>query len=79
MWGSSLGWLSKQNMLLSRGLIMPNTLPREGGAIMRYKDVIERSNVKLPPYIYIYIYMLWLKKSFGITPRGWPKWWRPWS
>jgi hypothetical protein len=28
-----------------RALIMPNTLPREEGAIMRYKDV-ERSNVQ---------------------------------
>jgi hypothetical protein len=28
---------------------MPNSLPREEGAIMRYKDVIEQSNIKLPP------------------------------
>jgi hypothetical protein len=36
-------------MLAQRDLTPPNTLPREGGVIMRYKEVIERSNGKHPP------------------------------
>jgi hypothetical protein len=33
---------------LNEDLIPPNTLPREESAVMRYKDVIERSNAKHP-------------------------------
>jgi hypothetical protein len=44
---SSLGHLSKKEKRHSQGvLILPNTFPREESAIMRYKDIIERSNVE---------------------------------
>jgi hypothetical protein len=28
--------------------MLPNTIPRKGGALMRYNDVIERSYIKHP-------------------------------
>jgi hypothetical protein len=36
--------------IVLKGAFLLNTLPRKGGAITRYKDFIERSNVKLPPF-----------------------------
>jgi hypothetical protein len=36
-------------MSLSREPFSPNTPPRKEDAIMRHKNVIEQSNIKLPP------------------------------